>query len=289
MLPAGPGAERQNQAFAWTPGGRRPRPGSSRASDGHELPTAPSPTGSWPGAPGSAVQPRPRGHVPPTGHGQGAWSDGQARVREGPQRSEGRGRQLPGGGCGRLGTRGAAEPGSPSQEPCVWKRFKNRSVKQRDPPKRPREGKTAPSLEGGYPPAGKPGWGPRREQAGQDPSPSAVRRAGEGGRCAALRGRSPAATAASSATFTEKVNSGVLQLAPKSDSDLPPGEGKARSCLGAGPGSARRPRSCRWPGVSWPAGLHRGPTGRRTRLPSTPRLTEGQRARRQTQVPLGQG
>lgn len=42
-------------------------------------------------------------------------------------------------------------------------------------------------------------------------------------------------------------------------------------------------------GVSRPAGLHPGPAGGRTRLPSTPRLTEGQRARRQTQVPLGQG
>ena len=165
MLPAGPGAERQNQAFAWTPGGRRPRPGSSRASDGRELPTAPSPTGSWPGAPGSAVQPRPRGHVPPTGHGQGAWSDGQARVREGTQRSEGRGRQLPGGGCGRLGTRGAAEPGSPSQEPCVWKRFKNRSVKQRDPPKRP------PPWKGGTPLQGSQAGGRAGSKQGRTPAP----------------------------------------------------------------------------------------------------------------------
>lgn len=224
------------------------------------------------------------------GHGQGARSDGWVRVREGTQRSEGRGQRLPGGRCGRLGTRGAPEPGSPSQEPCVWKRLRNRSVKQRDPPKRPREGKTAPSLEEVDPPAGKLGWGPRREQAGQDPSPSA---APSGGRrwpsCRCSAARSPAAAAASSATFTEKVNSGVLQLSPKSDSDLPPGEGKARSCLRAGPGSVRRPWSCRWPGVSWLAGLHPGPAGGRTHLPSTPRLTEGQRACRQIQVPRGQG
>ena len=52
VLPAGPGAERQGQASLWTSGGKGSQPRSSRASDGRELLTAPSPTGNWPGSPG---------------------------------------------------------------------------------------------------------------------------------------------------------------------------------------------------------------------------------------------
>lgn len=139
-------------------------------------------------------------------------------------------------------------------------------VKQREPPKRPREGEAAPSLEEGDPLQGSQAGG--HTGCGQGRTPAPVRRP-LGGRTWPSHHCSVARSPAAAAVFShchQKSKIGVLQLAPKSDSDLPPRVGKAQSScpvrLRAGPGSERCPWSCQWAGVSWPVGPHPGPAGR---------------------------
>ena len=120
----------------------------------------------------------------------------------------------------------------------------------------PQRRENGPLLGRGGPPAGKPGWGPRRVRAGQDPGPSAA----PAGRekvtfTPLLQGLEPCSRCCVFSHFHQESELGVLQLAPTSDSDLPWGKHGA-PCpvrLRARPGSERCPWSCRWAGASGPS------------------------------------